>query len=65
MEDSKTFEGTSDEHQYFIDDQTLCCLCGTKLDFKHEVDYMKLTVREDADCPCCKIHMKTKEHTLQ
>lgn len=54
-----------DEHQYIIEDQNHCCLCGTKLVFKHQVDYLTLHVREEADCPTCHVRMKTRDFSLQ
>ena len=59
------FESQKYEHQFIIEDQNHCCLCGSKLTFHHKIDYMTLKVQEDADCPSCKIRMKTKDHGLQ
>ena len=59
------FESQTHEHQFIIEDQNFCCLCGSKLKFHHKIDYLSLRVQEDADCPSCKIRMKTKDHGLQ
>jgi hypothetical protein len=53
------------EYQPILEDMNSCCLCGSKLVFEHRIDFLHLRVREDADCPSCKIRMKTKEHGLQ
>ena len=65
MEGLKQYFSKKKEHQPIIDDQNSCCLCGTKLIFKHKIDYLTLDVREEADCPTCGIRMKTKNHRLQ
>lgn len=59
------FESDKHEHQFFIEDHNFCCLCGSKLVFHHKIDYMTFKVQEDADCPSCRIRMKTKDHGLQ
>lgn len=65
MEGNKEYLSPKKEHQYIIEDQNTCCLCGTKLVFQHKIDYMTLKVREDADCPSCRVRMKTRDHGLQ
>lgn len=53
------------EHEVILDDENNCCLCGSTLNFKHEVDYSTLRIKEDAHCPSCQIQMKSKEFSLQ
>ncbi len=53
-----------DEHEARIEDFTRCCLCGTELAFQHEVDYSRLSVREDAHCPSCRIRLRARDHAL-
>jgi DNA-directed RNA polymerase subunit RPC12/RpoP len=66
MEGSKEeFINGSKEYEVIIEDQNHCCLCGSKLIFKHHIDYLHLRVREDADCDSCGIRLKTKEHGMQ
>lgn len=65
MDQRKNFTSHRTEHQPVIEDQNTCALCGTELLFKHTVDYSVLQVREEAECPCCKIRFKTKDHPLQ
>jgi hypothetical protein len=65
MDGREEFVSEKEEHQFIIDDQNLCCLCGSKLSFQHKVDYMTMQVREDADCPSCHIRLKTRDHSLQ
>ncbi len=65
MEGRKQYVSKKKEHQIIIDDQNHCCLCGSKLVFKHKIDYLSFDVREDADCPSCGIRLKTRNHRLQ
>ena len=65
MDGQKDFTSRKKEHQATIDDQNHCCLCGTKLTFKHTVDFMNLQVREEADCTVCQVRLKTKDFSLQ
>ena len=65
MDGQNDFFSLKKEHQPIIEDQNFCCLCGTKLAFKHKVDFLTLKVQEEADCPSCRIRMKNKEHVLQ
>lgn len=64
MGPQESFASEKEEHQFILDDHNTCCLCGTQLEFKHEVDFLNLKVRENATCPSCKIDLKPKEHTL-
>lgn len=64
-QNQKEYNSKKNEHQIAIDDQNHCCLCGSKLVFKHKIDYMTLDVREDADCQSCGIRLKTRSHRLQ
>lgn len=59
------FASEKQEHEIVLDDENNCCLCGSALNFKHEVDYATLRIKEDAHCPSCQIQMKSKEHKLQ
>lgn len=65
MVERKEYCSKNKEHESVLQDQNHCCLCGAKLSFKHKVDYLTLQVCEEADCPDCKIRMKTREHVLQ
>ena len=47
-----------------IEEHNTCCLCGTDLNFKHAVDHLSLSVKEDADCPSCLIKMRERTHKL-
>jgi len=42
-----------------------CCLCGSKLRFSHQTDYLKLEVHEEANCPDCGIRNKVSSFILQ
>lgn len=58
-------EEKSPQHEEYLESQNTCCLCGTTLNFYHQIDYATLKVREDADCPSCGIQMRSKDHVLQ
>ena len=60
-----TYTSTKREHEVVLDDENNCCLCGSHLEFKHNVDYLTLKIKEDAHCPSCQIQMKSREHVLQ
>jgi DNA-directed RNA polymerase subunit RPC12/RpoP len=47
------------------DDYLKCALCGQDLQFTHKIDYMTLKVKEDAQCPCCNIKLKTRDYSIQ
>ena len=55
----------SDEISYKVEDINNCALCATPLNFRHEFDYLNLTVQENAHCPACRIQLKTRTFTLQ
>ena len=62
---STAYMSDKSEHEIVLDDENNCCLCGSTLALKHQVDYLTLTIKEDAHCPSCKIQMKSKQHSLQ
>lgn len=53
------------EHEIILDDENNCCLCGSTLAFQHKIDYLTLRIKEEANCPSCKIQMKSREHSVQ
>lgn len=59
------YVSNKEEHEVILDDENNCCLCGSTLNFKHEVDYITLQVKEDAHCPSCQIQMKSKSFSVQ
>lgn len=65
MDSNKTYVSEREEHEAIIEDETRCCLCGTELEFEHNIDYSTLRIKEVAHCPSCAIKMKTREHSLQ
>lgn len=50
--------------EYIANSQT-CVLCGGKLQFKHEVDFFTLTVKEECGCPTCGIKNNPLVYSLQ
>lgn len=65
MEEPKEFTTTDRQYQTVIQDHNQCSLCGSLLHFKHQVDFLTLHVREEADCPICHIRLKVKDFPLQ
>lgn len=66
MDVSKECKGQKEEavRDAMIEDHCCCVLCGNELKFQHRVDYTRLIVREDAQCPACQIRLKGKDHVL-
>jgi len=42
-----------------------CPLCGTGLNFEHEVDFLYNTVTEDCRCSACSMKIRTETYDLQ
>lgn len=61
------FEGLSrkDWAQAKIEEHLNCLLCGTPLQFKHQVDHIDQVVHEEAHCSCCGIRNRQADHSLQ
>jgi hypothetical protein len=51
--------------QEYVENSQTCVLCGGKLQFKHDVDFYTLTVREECGCPTCGIKNNPLMHSLQ
>ncbi len=47
------------------DDYLKCALCGQELKFTHQIDYLNLSVKEEAHCACCKVKLKSRDYTIQ
>ena len=47
-----------------IEQHLTCCLCGSELNFKHQVNHLVLKVTEVADCPSCLIKLRERDHGL-
>lgn len=61
---NSTYSSQKEEHQWILNEENACPLCGTELLFDHKIDHLKKRVEETANCPCCHIRTKTKETTL-
>lgn len=48
-----------------IENLESCVLCGSKLRFKHQTDYLNLQVHEEATCPDCGVKNKVNQFILQ
>lgn len=58
-------EQDNERYQEIIEHMNLCCLCGNELTYKHETDYVMLTVREEAHCHSCGIRTRKDSFTIQ
>ena len=47
------------------DDYLKCALCGQDLKFSHQIDYLVLKVKEEAQCTCCNIKLKVRDYRIQ
>ncbi len=59
------YESKRIEHQWIIDEENTCPLCGTALEFQHDIDPLSLQVEEKGHCTSCKITTKAKLSPLQ
>lgn len=57
-------EDAMSPREIFLQDQNCCCLCGDQLKFDHLVDFLQLTVIENAECDACKIKLRKRLFTL-
>jgi hypothetical protein len=48
-----------------IESLETCCLCGSKLRFSHQMDYLNLQVHEEAKCSECGIKSQSAQFILQ
>lgn len=62
MDLQKGFPTVSRPLEDVIEALTTCCVCGGKLVFKHETDFLAQSVVEKGCCPACGI--KTKENSF-
>ena len=63
--DSQETHDSFNLNEIAIDDYLKCALCGQALSFSHQFDYMSLKVKEEAQCSCCKVKLKSREYSLQ
>jgi len=48
-----------------IENLETCCLCGSKLRFSHQTDYLNLKVLEEAKCVACGVKSRSENFILQ
>ena len=48
-----------------VADHLNCVLCGSTLEFKHDISYVEQSVNEQANCPTCRVRGRQANHTLQ
>lgn len=53
-----------DQLEHFVRTETECCLCGSPVLAKHDVNYMTLQIHETLDCVHCKVTLKNTTNTL-
>lgn len=42
-----------------------CPICGHKLSFQHDNDFMTNTLKEEAHCAACAVDIRSETHTVQ
>lgn len=58
-------EKLSEIESQFVESQNHCALCNTLLSIKVESYLDDYFLREEAECPTCKIKTRVKNHKLQ
>ena len=48
----------------FMTEYTMCAMCDTKLEIRHEINTNDLKVKEEAHCPSCGIRVRSKHHLM-
>ncbi len=54
----------NENEQYFLEMQNHCALCGSELEIKVESYLEDFYIREEADCPKCRIRTREKNHRM-
>ena len=54
-----------EKYLVFFENENNCPLCGTDLELSYDSNYQTRTVRESAQCPSCKIQIKSREFAIQ
>ena len=49
----------------YVETLETCSLCGGKLRYNHQTDYLTMCVTEECGCPTCGIKNTPVQHTLQ
>ncbi len=52
------------ELRKFMTEYTMCAMCDTKLEIRHEINTNDLKVKEEAHCPSCGIRVRSKHHLM-
>ena len=68
MDEQKELNQPQDQFSFSeisSEDYLNCALCGQALIFTHNIDYLKLSVKEEASCSCCKVKLKSREYKIQ
>jgi uncharacterized Zn-finger protein len=65
MDTQKGIPVSGQANEEIIENLETCCLCGTKLRFSHQTDYLNLQVHEETTCPACGIKNKALSFILQ
>ena len=60
----KRKEKLAEHEQGFLETQNHCALCGSELEIKVESYLEDYYIREEADCPKCRIRTREKNHRM-
>ena len=52
------------ELRKFMSEYTMCAMCDTNLEIRHEINMTDLKVKEEAHCPSCGIRVRSKHHLM-
>ncbi|OFZ20051.1 MAG: hypothetical protein A2Z20_08240 [Bdellovibrionales bacterium RBG_16_40_8] len=61
----KTRRTLSEREQHFLRSQNNCALCNSHLDIRVESYLDDYYLREEAECPKCKVKARVKNHKIQ
>lgn len=57
--------GLSQQQRNFVESQNHCALCNSSLQIRVESYLEDHYLREEAECPTCKIKTRVKNHKIQ
>lgn len=63
--EKQKLKSLSPEQKGFLENQNKCGLCNSQLDIRVESYLEDYFLREEAECPSCKIKTRVKNHKMQ
>ncbi len=54
-----------EKYVVFVENENNCPLCGSGLELTYNSNYQTREMKEDANCPSCKIQIKTRTFSIQ